>query len=167
MTAKLISTIIKVALGILFVFLGVKVALFFHNYDRIPFHDFFMIIGAVFIIAGAMLLRRAVNPKPRTPEQLLSDEQSDLTRRGEKVTIDLETCRIEPVGDEADNKYILACAALVNGTPHEYKSAVISLEKIAISFKMTNQRTTTLYVDPKDPTHYYFDIRFLSQWVYH
>lgn len=167
MTAKTISTIIKVALGILLVFLGVKLALFFHNYDRIPYHDFLMIIGAVFIVAGAMLLRRAANPKPRTPDQLLSDEQSELTSKGEKITIDLETCRIEPVGDAVTNKYILACETQVNGSLHEYKSAVISLEKIAISFKMTNQRTTTLYVDPMDPTRYYFDIRFLSQWVYH
>jgi hypothetical protein len=166
MTAKLISMIIKVALGILFVFAGVKVALFFHNYDRIPYHDFFMIIGAVFIIAGAMLLRRAVNPKPRTPDQLLSDEQSELTSKGEKITIDLDSCRIEPVGDEA-NKYLIACEAQVNGILYEFKSAEISLEKIAISFKMTNQRTTILYVDPMDPTRYYFDIRFLSQWVYH
>ncbi|MCW3127290.1 MAG: hypothetical protein JWO03_2948 [Bacteroidetes bacterium] len=185
--ARTISAIIKFIIGSFLIIIGIKASQFFYYYDRIPHHEWYIAPCLIFIVAGLMLLWRIVKPANRSLREIVQDVQQDIQKTGTKYTIDLSTCRIVPAAEEdgttgnyswnivaGEDKsagptpgHVIVCDMEIAGRSHHFVSEATDLEKIAITFKMTNQKTTPLYVDPMDPSRYYLDTRFFTQRVYH
>lgn len=49
------------------------------------------------------------------------------------------------------------------GSPKQYRSEVLPIDRETLMFKLFAQKETMLYVDKKDPGHYYLDLEFLSK----
>lgn len=174
-------------LSIALIIIGIKAALFFYHYDRIPYHDLY-IVPSIFVIAGGVVLGQGALRRKDMSEAPVN-MQEYLIKNGEKVTVDLSTCSIVPnipaieidkthhipfdmnawdlaaveKENTANNEYLLLFELPVNGEIQRFKSEVIRLEKITIAFKLTNQKTTTLYLDPIDSTRYHVDLDFLPK----
>ncbi|MBO9636337.1 MAG: hypothetical protein J7578_24760 [Chitinophagaceae bacterium] len=50
-----------------------------------------------------------------------------------------------------------------NGSYTDYISPVIYLEESLIRYRFMQQRTTIIYIDPNNKSHYYFDLEFLNK----
>jgi len=174
-------------LGLALIIIGVKAALFFYNYDRIPYHELY-IVPSIFVVMGGVVLGQGALRRKDMIEVSV-DMPEYLMKNGEKITVDLSTCSIVPntnaveidkthhipfdmnawdvaeveKENTAHNEYLLLFDLPVNGEVQRFKSEVIRLEKITIAFKLTTQKTTTLYVDPIDSTRYHIDLDFLPK----
>jgi hypothetical protein len=146
---------------------------------------FLYLVLAVFILVFGLVLGLIRYKKLMSPVR----EKEKLKATGRKIQVDLSKCEIKSSSftEESINTSFSTASALsgllkpksLSQSPitdlsvivyyHEgydsrkYRSDVINLPEQTLQFYMMQAKHTYIYVDPKHPESYYFDVSFISE----
>jgi hypothetical protein len=170
-------------LGVFLIFMSGKV----HN----SFFGDFLVYGILSTCTGSLILWIQIRSERNKIEDVYTTWKNDLIRSGLQVQVNFEDCsmtsnsfreeRIYTSSKEKDleiamdaiagnrhdafydrhNSRIILEASIYN---HNYKfmSPVITKDEITMLFLLAEKKTTTIYVNPRDYSDYYFDLEFLE-----
>ncbi|NOU59614.1 hypothetical protein [Marinifilum caeruleilacunae] len=182
----------KRIVGIILIVVGVLLYLFFRNYDGnfLPYPTLWFFIGIILAIIGFKLF---VTSKSKTEKEIEESYQSEIKRlkeNGDKISVEFKDCEIVSSNyhvelPKSSNYRVQAWDSLYdNGKSAEnieinqsriiYKnensednnvfiSPLINKDEITLSFRLSNYKSTVIYVDKLDKDLYYFDLELLDE----
>jgi hypothetical protein len=182
----------KRLLGIVLIIIGILTYLFFRNYtgNFLPYSTLWFFVGIILVIIGFRLFITSKSKHVQQLEKSFQEEIDRLKHYGEKINVDFKDCEIISSNyykevPKSSNYRVQALDSIydssrsvenveINQSRITYQdknlsydyifiSPLINKDNITLSFTLDKYKKTTIYVDKKDKSLYYFDLEFLNK----